>query len=411
MSEAAAIERLTAERRGVLKRILFPSIEVRFAVSMLLTFFPYAILYPLDYPAAELVTMASWVWVFPSLPGMLTLGILPFVPEVRTGYFAFNLFCICGSISIACAASRRREWTPELVARCYRLARLAMMVTLGICALQAVTNPDMWVAVFSRMVLIDRRGAGLRLEPSLLAGPFMLYMLLLAWRADATHLLGDHAASRSAVLREGFVLMTLMVLATRSVSVLITALVFMPVLVLKRRTLWIAVTASIAGPSAAMILFGERIQQAQEAGSGSFIDLITVGSDSWRNIPDLLIGLNAGSFMLPGDPTDIRSKINAYAVALDPGLGWIENTYSTFASGATTLGLLAVGGLLAAGLGMGLKRTRASAPLALSWLLLYGTNCFLTPKYEAAGWVVLGMLPLLHTLNSPFQEPEKIPAH
>ena len=409
MSEAAISAAVEPVRRGILKRVLFPPIEVRFAVSMLLTFFPYALLYPLDYPAAELVTMASWLWVFPTLPGLLTLGILPFVPELRTGYFAFNLFCICGSLSIACSASRRREWTPELLARCYRLARLAMTITLAICLLQAVTNPDMWVAVFSRMVLIDRRGAGLRLEPSLLAGPFMLYLLLLAWRAEATHLPGERAAGRVAVLREGFVLMALMVLATRSLSVLISALVFMPALVLKRRTVWIAATACVTGPFAAMLLFGERIRQAQEAGSGSLIDLITVGSDSWRNIPDLLIGLNAGSFLLPGDPTDIRSKINAFAVALDPGLGWIENTYSTFASGATTLGLLAVGGLLLAGLAMGLKRCRASAPLALSWVLLYVTNWFLTPKYEAAGWVVLGMLPLVHSLNSPIQEPEKIP--
>lgn len=139
-------------------------------------------------------------------------------------------------------------------------------------------------------------------------------------------------------------------------------------------------------------IFAERMRQAFSGANGSFLALITVASGSWRNVPDIVILQSPGDFLLPGNPGDIRFKISAHAAELSPGFAWVQYTYSTFAAGATTVGLLAVGFICAGGLLIG-KRTRSSLHgLWVAWCLLYAYNWFFAPKFEAASWVALGLL-------------------
>ena len=139
----ATEDRGPSRSRGIVATALFPPIRVRFAVALLLTYFPFVFLYPLVYPAGELLTLCCWLWVFPSPIGWLSLGLMPLIPNETYGYFAFNLFCFVANLSIACSAFRSRELRLKDLAGLYKLAKLCMIVTLAIAAVQAVTDPYM----------------------------------------------------------------------------------------------------------------------------------------------------------------------------------------------------------------------------------------------------------------------------
>lgn len=388
------------KHRGILASVLSPPLQVRFAIALLLTFFPYGILYPLEYPAGELVTLGCWVWVFPSPIGFLTFALLPFVPGSAYGYFAFNTFCLVASLAIAMSAIRCREFRADTVVQIYKFARVCIFLTIAICLLQVTLGPDMWVSVFPEMRLGDGgRGAGLRLEPSLLVGPLSLYLLFLFGRIGAGRALSEQLKVRKSLVQEGIWVVLSLLILTRSISILTIAICFLPALPRSRRRILLPVLAAGAGLGVAILAFGERITQALKSASGSAADLVTVSIGSWRNIPDLLIISNYRDFLLPGNPAEIRAKINRFAILMDPGFAWIQNTYSTFAAGASTAGLLAVGILFVGGLCVGLRLLSRSAPMRLTWVMLYLSNWFLTPKYEAAGWVVVGLLPLADRFN------------
>jgi len=385
------------ESRGLISKLLFPPFRVRFAIALLLSFFPYAILYPLDYPAGELVTLVAWIWVFPSRIGCLSLCLLPLVPNSTYGYFTFNLFCLGATVGTAVAASSCRKFCRQTVVYLYTFVRGSTFLVILICILQVFTNPSFWTSIFPNMSLGDGgRGAGLRSEPSLMAGPLTLYLFLLVARLYTLRTVSKTAVIRRSILREGVWIVLLILVLTRSISVLVITICFLPMLLAGRRSFLLPVLAAGSGLIVAVLVFGDRIREAIQNASGSIADLVTVAMGSWRNIPDLIIFLNFRDFLLPGDPADIRSKINDLAVSMSPIFAWLQNTYSTFAAGASTLGLLVTGVLFVGGMVAGLKLLSGSAKIRLSWVLLFVANWFLTPKYEATGWVVLGLLPLLH---------------
>jgi len=123
--------------RGFLARAIFPSIQVRFAVALLLTFFPRAIFYPLDYPAGELITLCCWLWVFPSRLGWLSLILAPMIPNSTYGYYAFNLLCLVATLAIAISAHNSTELHFKELSSLHRFAKGCMLVTLVLAAAQA----------------------------------------------------------------------------------------------------------------------------------------------------------------------------------------------------------------------------------------------------------------------------------
>jgi cbb3-type cytochrome oxidase subunit 3 len=396
---AAAGARNAPRKRGLLVSALFPPIEVRFGLALLLSFFPCGILYLLDYPAWSIFILACWVWVFPSPTGCLSLGLLPLVPSGACGYFAFNLFCLATTLGTASAAFRSSALRIETFLRMYRLARACIFLTLAICALQLFTGPEIWTAVFPQMSLAAGRAAGLSYEPSLLAGPITLYLLLLVGRIRAARVLGEPLGMRNRLLRNGVWVTLSLLFATRSISVLAVAIAFAPLFLSGRRRILVPAFAAGLGLVVAKFVLGERVGEAVETASGSIPDLITVAAHSWRNVPDLLIIFNFADFLLPGRPAEIRVKINAIAALMDPGFAWIQNTYSTFSAGGSTIGLLAVAGMFIGGLWIALRALSKSVAMSATWLTLYLVNWFLTPKYEAGGWVALGLLPVIFRLG------------
>ena len=181
------------------------------------------------------------------------------------------------------------------------------------------------------------------------------------------------------------------VFLSRSISVAIAAATFLPVVLLRRRNWISSVLPAGFGLLVGVIALGSRIREAVIDAQGGFLAFITVALNSWRNIPDILVLANYKAFLLPTHPADLRSKITIFAFELDPALSWIQNTYSTFAAAALTVGLIAVLCLFVSGVIIGIRCTSKRAAL----LLLYIYDWFLSPKYDAAGWIALGVLPLV----------------
>ncbi len=387
-----------AVRRSLLARLLFPATETRIAMALLITFFPYGILYSAAYPVSELITVAAWVWVFPSIAGWLSIGLLPLVINAGYGYFVFNLFCIAANMAVSYAALTRASLTPDLVAKAYKAAKVCMALTFILCLLQMI-NPPLWMSAVPGIMVPAGRGAGLRSEPALLAGPLAIFLSLMALRMEATLALKEPPSTGTRIYLAGIAAMLLLVGITLSLSVLAVVLCFAPMLFLRRRHVALQASSLATGAVIAFAAFGDRIRDAMNSG-GSFMDMITLSVASWRNIPDILVIVNYSSYIWPGNPSEVRAKLNGFAVAMNPGLSWLQFTYSTFSASATTVGLVATVILFLAGLRMGMKHLSAPAGTKATWVLLFVVNWFLAPKYDACGWIALGLLPWLGRLST-----------
>jgi hypothetical protein len=381
--------------RGIVARLLFPPIHARFRIAILLTFFPYGILYPLDYPAGELLTICCWIWVFPSRIGWASLVLAPLIPDQTYGYYAFNLFCLIANPAIALSAIRSRELVLRDFESLHSFVRGCMSLALAIGGLQAVTDPFRWMAVFTNMRLESGRGAGLRLEPSQFSCLLVLYLAVLAGRVQFLRSVDGTARRQRALLREGILVILLTVSVTRSFSVLIVVLCFVPVLFVRRKHLMRLMVTLTAGAAVAVFALGDRLSDAVATSGGSLIDLMTAGVDSWRNVPDILIVSNYRDFLLPGNPSEVRIKIHTFAMLMSPLMAWIQNTFSAFSAGGVTVGLAGTAAIMFAVLARGL-RSLPSVPMRCTWLLVYLTAWFFMAKWDPSAWVVLGLLPLVH---------------
>jgi len=391
-------------RRGFLARALFPAFRVRFAVALLLTFFPYGLLYPLDYPVGELLTLCCWIWVFPSPVGWLAVGLMPLIATETYGYFAFNLFCLTANLSIAWSVSRCDEFKLKNLAGLHRFARSCMAVTLVIAAVQAITGPYIWAALFPHMLLDFGRGAGLKYEPSQLASLLSLYLVLLAVRMeslDATH---QPLTMRKSLLWEAIWAILATVAVTRSISVLIAVACFGPVLFMRRKHVLLTGAALLAAVGVGVSALGDRIKAAIGDADGSMTDLITSSLGSWRNIPDIAIVSNYSAFLIPGNPAEIRAKIKTSVALMSPVFAWLENTYSIFAAGGVTAGLLLTLIAFIGGMAIGLRGLSSLPPARVSWLMMYLASWFILSKYDPSGWVVLGLLLLAPKMKMPETE-------
>jgi hypothetical protein len=400
----ASLESSQAVRRGFIVTLLFPPFRARFGLAILLTFFPYGILYLLDYPAGELLTLGCWIWVFPSTIGWLSLALIPFIPNLTYGYYAFNLFCLISNLAIAFAAANSNELSLKNLAGLHKFVRICMVITLMIAAVQAITDPYLWMSVFPNMRLEVGRGAGLRLEPSQLSCLLSLYLVLLAGRMESMRSMLAPLRAQRTLLREGVAVILLTVVFTRSFSVLIIVVCFVPMLFIRRKRFFLLVAMSGAGAIVGVVVLGSRISDAIATSGGSMSDLITAGVDSWRNVPDILILSNLRDFLFPGDPAAVRLKIHTFAVMMSPLMAWIQNTFSVFSAGGVTVGVVITGTLMFTGLRQGLKKLKSSVPTRTTWILIFVTAWFFMAKWDPSAWVVLGMLPLFHRLNEQAME-------
>jgi hypothetical protein len=401
---AATDERSTNGRSDWLAALLFrpisalffPSFRIRFSVALLLTFFSFGLsaIVPLPYPSRDLVDLCCWMWVFPSNIWVICLVLAPLIPTATYGYSAFNAFCLVGTLSIGYSAMRSREVDFFTIVDVFKFVRVCMFITVIVSLLQLVTGPGPWVSIFPDISLggIGARGAGIQSEPSLLAGPLAIYCALLICRIEAVSFLGEPIEMRKRLMREGVITVLVLLAVSGSLSVLLAAIAIFPALVLRRKRILVPIIAVSLGVLAAAGIFAERLRETLAGANGSVLALMTVAAGSWRNVPDIVILQSPSDYLLPGNPVDIRVKISAHAAELSPAFAWVQNTYSTFAAGATTVGLLAVGLVAAGGFLFG-KRSRSSLhSLWITWCLLYGYNWFFAPKFEAAGWVALGLL-------------------
>jgi hypothetical protein len=391
--------------RGFLARAIFPSIQVRFAVALLLTFFPRAIFYPLDYPAGELITLCCWLWVFPSRLGWLSLILAPMIPNSTYGYYAFNLLCLVATLAIAISAHNSTELHFKELSSLHRFAKGCMLVTLVLAAAQAATDPYIWMSIFPNTSLGSGRGAGLRSEPSQIASLIALYLVLVVARIEIARAQREEIHKQKSLTMEAMWVILATLALTRSLSVLIIVICFLPVLFIRRKNVLLRISALLAGGIVGIFFLGDRIRDGISTSGGSMTDLITESVGSWRNIPDLLILSNYRDCLLPGNPSEVRLKINAFAVSMSPALVWIKNTFSTFSAAGITVGLLVTAAIFFSGILIGFNSLSSHRPMRNSWLMLYLAAWLFMAKWDPSTWVALGLLLPMHGLN--LQEPER----
>lgn len=353
---------------------------VRFGLALALSFFPVALLYPLSYPGRELVTISAWILAFPSRLLFLSVSVFGILAVMGHQFYAYNLFCLLATLGIALAITKKRV---DDLSKLLTIARTCILLTVFIAAWQAI-SPAIWLQFFPDLQgLGDGRGAGLRTEPSYLAAPLALYLSLLV--RPPSGLKGRWPPIVEAVFAISAVLGL-----TRSLSVLIVALCFLPAL--SKKLVYAAVPGLAAVGVAAMIFYG-RVTTALGDASGDVLSLITSSIGSWRNIPDIAILANYESYLLPGNPADVRELLNVFATAWSPEFSWVENTFSLFSASATTVGLILTGVIFVSGFVLGLKRMLLSvANLRLAWILLYFASWFFVPKFEACSWIAIAFL-------------------
>jgi hypothetical protein len=386
----------SAKARGIAARLLFPSHVTRLAIAAALTFFPYALMYPLEYPAPELIALSAWIWSFPSWVGFAAFALAPLIPTETYGYYAFNLFCVVANLSIAMSASSSKAWRPSDFETAHKIVRCFMLITLVICAMQVVTDPGLWSAVFPHMVLEPGRGAGLKLEPSQIGSLLAIYLSVLVARLIATRKGVLSSRTQSQLVREAVQMIVGTVLLTRSLTVLIVACCFLFALFpIKRKQVLLAAAVVLACLAITNVVFGDRLHEAIETSGGDPTEFITASLSSWRNTPDLLIITDPSDFMMPGKPSEVRLRLHDSAVLLSPLLGWIQNTFTLFSAGGVTLGLpitlICMGGVLVGGL----RKLRKSSHLCAVWLLCYVAGWVVLAKWDDAMWLTLGILQLV----------------
>lgn len=356
--------------------------------AVLVSFFPCGIFYPLKYPVREIATLLIWICAFPSVPGRLSLLLLPFLMSSSYGYSAFNLFCILGTLGTGWKVATWVDRKSELAARLHRLARVCMLVSLVLAGWQAVDGKD-WLNIFPAMYAIGNgRGSGMRTEPSLLAAPLAIYLALVLWRRSQLEA-GD--LTRTNLTFEAAALGSATLCLTRSLSVAIILVCFLPAFAVRLRYLARSVTL---GTCLVMILFWNRISDAL-ADASTFADLITTSVGSWRNIPDIVILANIRDYLLPPNPANARETLNLFTAIWNPAFAWLDNTYSAFSASASTLGILITTGIFLAGLVVGYREVHQKRHLWITWILLYVADWFVLPKYEVSGWVATAMLTAL----------------
>ena len=269
-----------------------------------------------------------------------------------------------------------------------------MVITLIVAVLQLITGPGPWQAIFPEISLggISARGAGIQSEPSLLAGPLAIYCALLICRTEAVVVLSEPVKTRKGLMRESIITVVALIAVSGSISVLLAASSVFPAVMLRRKRILVPMIAVTFSVLAAGGIFAVRLRETLSAANGSVLAMMTIASGSWRNVPDIAILQSPSDFLFPGNPADLRAKISEHAANFSPIFASIQNTYSTFAAGATTVGLLSLGFTFVGGLLFARKCRSTLASVWISWCLLYVYNWFFAPKFEAAGWVAMGLL-------------------
>jgi len=327
--------------------------------------------------------------------GLVCLALLALLPNGTYGYWAFNLICFVLTLRIAYSGARHEAFSPKAAAGLLNFLRGCVLLTFVVGISQIFSTPRWWSVMFGVSLGEGGRGAGLLSEPSLLAAPLALYLAILVSPVEAASSVRGSQGVRKQLLLEALLVIVSMVVLTRSISVLIIGICFAPLLGLKLKKPFLIIAGLSVGALVVIQVFGERIREALQDASGSAFDVISVGVGSWRNVPDLVIMLNFQDFLLPTHPGEVRDKIATLVAGWNLSFSWIENTYSTFAAGAVTLGLVVVSLLFVAGMAIGV-RSLPSGSVRFSWIMLYVADWFVTPKYDAAGWVALGVLLLLY---------------
>ncbi|MDN5341376.1 MAG: hypothetical protein PWP28_251 [Oceanotoga sp.] len=282
---------------------------------------PFTLTFLIQIFLLVLLTKKPWFLIF-------FIGLL--IPSIE--YYIFNLMIVIIGISIF-IYPLKKDKNIFFENSIFKLNRSIFPLTVLISYIQWFSS-DLWVNLFPIMRFGNLRGAGFQIEPSFMALPLFIYIFL----QHGYYINCESYLKKIRIKRETFIFAILIVIATKSISVLvILPYVFLLFSKLDIFNTFIISTSFISG----FFVFSDRISkiidQINSINSLNIVFLINKAFGSWRNIPDFAIILNPISFLFPTNPTNLRDKINMFTS--DLGYSWVISTFNYFSAMFSTLGI------------------------------------------------------------------------
>ena len=353
-----------------------------------------------DYFTVTFVVESAILVLLTKTYYLIPLFFLMFFNSVN--YYAYNLLFFLMAIVIFSKVIQDERLLRTLFSyKFLKFNRIVFPCTILIAFLQWGIK-DIWRKIIPFQAIPPFRGSAFQIEPSFVARPLLVYILLQIVMQQYFQTTSGKAAGNR-IAYETLVVAVMSVIATRSMSVLFV----LPVcFALFRRMSLEEITLSlIAVPAAfliAVIMFRDRLLEIfGQADSTNLLLSLSNGAGSWRNIPDIAIARNISNFLLPSNPQTLRYKINFFASQL--GYNWLISTFNLFSAGVSAVGLLPMISILTIMLYLVLPRLSnywINYPARFVSVLYIVFLCtFILPKGAVASWLYLGGMLSSKTIN------------
>jgi len=365
--------------------------KARWFLVLLFVCFPL-VFFDFPYPFGDLSRTGVILVLFPGLQLLWMIVPLVVFAMTRDDYLSFIWICAISSLitfNRIRASFRSRAYSRVLLAWLFdKMSQLFLVIiffqflqhfnVMGINAVFLRFFPDM-------AGLDDLKGFAFFSEPSMLAGPLLLYGVILELHCAFE----DEGTRFRAIIRWALTVLTCVALA-RSLT---CALVIIFALTRIFNAAQLLVMGGIFVAPIGLIFSDRLLEAAGTTGNFSVLDF-TTALNSWRTIPDAAIIVHYKEYILPGIQAGLRDRIVAQVSVLSPVFAWIQYLYSYFATYVSTFGFLGLFCILISTYRRLASRASAIRDHIYICLLLFAM-LFLLPKYDISCWVALGLISLV----------------
>ncbi|APT76068.1 hypothetical protein LN42_06495 [Marinitoga sp. 1137] len=266
---------------------------------------------------------------------ILPLFFLLIVPDFS--YYSYNLIAVILSINLFNIGLRKGlNIIPE---KLLYFNKYFFLITILLGFSQWFLR-DIWNNIIPFQIIPYFRGSAFQIEPSFLAFPLLIYI--------SFQLVLFEKNKKNKLIYETIIVSMLTIIMTKSISVfLISIFSFSLIKKLSLKQFFIIMFFIVIVFIILTINFYPRLEKIFDIfpnlKSYKFIEillLISKYTNSWRNVPDIIIFSNAKYFLFPGSPYNIRYKISV--LGEEYGYGWLEATFNIFSSAIIIFGFLGI---------------------------------------------------------------------
>lgn len=254
----------------------------------------------------------------------------------------------------------------------HKLVEKLLIISFAASFIQGLW-PEFWQQLIPNATFLPLRGPGFQSEPSYLSSIILLYYI------QALSVKGKHSILAKALI------FPIGIFLTKSLSVALVAPIYYLYLYRRLGKVPIISLAPI-GLYLGLLFFSERLSGLDF--QGDIFHSITLGVTSWRNIPDISILTDFGSFLFPS--TDHREAL-LRAVYQQFFLTWVTFSFSNFSTWVLSFGAIAVFPFILFLIYrvMTVHNLIQSRSVRL-YLLFY--CLFFVVKFDPLGWIIIGII-------------------